>query len=248
MRKWQSAPVIAAVTLVVVFALYPPLALRGQPQLTAAQAAALQPTPPSLVPRTGTFWSVSRPDYPPFPFDPYPDLPVYLLPDGSYLVDDSSVQFPPPGPVDAAAAARSFLTQASLASQQRLANDDSFPGMPGDTNAPPQNTPPQLLDPGSVPTNGTFWFLVRSNYPALPYDPCTNCDVYLLSDGSYLVDDSSYVWPEPSGGGGSQGPYQPSYSTNDLWLEITGVTNSMVNLILHGTVGSTAYTILSRGC
>ena len=36
------------------------------------------------------------PELPPVPFDPYPDLPVYRLPDGSWLVDDSTVQFPPP--------------------------------------------------------------------------------------------------------------------------------------------------------
>ena len=68
MKKWQSASVVAAVMLIVVFALCPPFTLRAQPRLTEAQAAALQPTPPSLVPHAGTFWSVSRPNYPPGPF------------------------------------------------------------------------------------------------------------------------------------------------------------------------------------
>ena len=48
------------------------------------------------------------------------------------------------------------------------------------------------------------------------------------------------------GGATPQGGTQPSYSTNDLWLEITSVTNSLANLILHGTTSGTLYTIMSR--
>jgi hypothetical protein len=85
--------------------------LLAQPHLTDAQILALRPAPPSLVPSCGNFWSVSRPDYPPYPYDPYPDLPVYQLPDGSWLVDDSTIQFPPSGQtIGAPAAARSLLT------------------------------------------------------------------------------------------------------------------------------------------
>jgi hypothetical protein len=186
---------------------------------------------------------------------------VYQLPDGSWLVDDSTVSFPPPPgpPVNVAAAARSFLAQPSLASQQSSASPMLNGAMLADdtdsTNAPPQdddtdstNSPPQLVDPGSVPAFGTFWLLVETNSPPLPFNPCTGCDVYALSDGSYLIDDTSYVWPQPSGddGGGAQGPSQPLYATGDFWLEITGVTNSLANLILHGTTGGTLYTIMSR--
>jgi hypothetical protein len=181
-------------------------------------------------------------------------LPVYRLPDGTWLVDDSTVQFPPPVPVDATAAARSFLTQANLASQRRLASpmldEPVAPGGPDPTNSPPQDppSPPQLIDPGSVPTNGTFFFLVETNWPPLFYDPCPGYDVYALSDGSYLVDDSGFSWPQPSGGdgGGLQGPYRPAYLSTDLYLEITGVTNSKANVILHGTISNNLYTILSR--
>jgi hypothetical protein len=74
------------------------------------------------VPRSGTFWSVSRPSFPPDPTDPFADLPVYRLPDGTWLVDDSTILFPPPGPINYPAAARGFLGQASLANQQRLAS------------------------------------------------------------------------------------------------------------------------------
>jgi hypothetical protein len=111
MKKWQSASMIAALTLVAVFAPCPPFTLLAQPHLTDAQILALRPAPPSLVPSCGNFWSVSRPDYPPYPYDPYPDLPVYQLPDGSWLVDDSTIQFPPSGQtIGAPAAARSLLT------------------------------------------------------------------------------------------------------------------------------------------
>jgi alpha-tubulin suppressor-like RCC1 family protein len=243
--------VIAAATSVVVLALCSPLTLRAQPRLTEAQAAALRATPPSLIPKVGEFYRLSNPGAPE-PTDPFPGLPVFLLPDGrSWLVDDSSL--PPPPPPDRVAAARSFLTQASLASQQRLAtpmlSDDGVPGLPDPTNSPPpvDPIPPVLLSPGTAPTNGTFWFLVESNAPPLFFNPCTYCDVYALSDGSFLVDDTGYSWPTPSGdSGGGQGPYQPAYSSGDLYLDITGVTNSRANLILHGTSNGVLYTILSR--
>jgi len=80
-----------------VFAPFPSFTLRAQPQLTQAQAAALQPTPPALVPKSGDFYSISFPGNPLTPFDPYPDLPVYRLPDNSLWVDDTSIPFPPPG-------------------------------------------------------------------------------------------------------------------------------------------------------
>ena len=132
-----------------------------------------------------------------------------------------------------------------------MLNQASVPEIPDLTNSPPQNnpSPPQLLPPGSVPTNGTFWLMVESNCPPLPRDLCPGCDVYALSDGSYLVDDTSFSWPQPMGGqnnGPPQGPYQPSYSTGDLWLEITGLSNSLAYVILHGTIPATPYTILSR--
>ena len=161
MKKWQSASVIAAVTLAMVFAPCAAFTLRAQPRLTEAQAAALQQIPPSLIPSWGRFWSVSHPDYPCLPFPPYrdvfPGLPVYLLPDGSYLVDDSSVQLPPPPPTNVAATARSFLTaQFTLASQPQLASPMLNGAMPADdtssTNSPWQNDDTELsAGPASIP-------------------------------------------------------------------------------------------------
>ena len=197
MKKWQSASVIPAATLMAVIALCPPFALHAQPRLTDAQILALRATPPSLIPRSGNFWSVSRPTDPPVPFDPFPNLPAYILPDWSYLFDDSTIPYPPAGPISLPDAARSFLTQTSLANQQRLAslmlNEADVPGIPGSTNSPPVYYPPQLLSP-PPPTKGTFWFLVNSNYPPMFYDPFPDCPVYLLTDGSYLIDDSSANW------------------------------------------------------
>jgi hypothetical protein len=127
-----------------------------------------------------------------------------------------------------------------------MLNAASAPEVPGGTNAPPQDIPPQLLPPGTAPTNGTFYFLVETNWPPLPFAPCAGCDIYALSDGSYLVDDTSYSWPEPGTDSGGIQPGPRSYTTSDLWLEMVGVTNSLANLILHGTVSGTAYTLLSR--
>src|ERR1035441_10939886 len=109
MKKWQSVSVIAATASVVMLALCPLLTLHAQVRLTEAQAAALRPTPPSLIPKVGEFYRLSNPAAPE-PTDPFPGLPVFLLPDGkTWLVDDSRV--PPPPPPDRVAAARSFLTR-----------------------------------------------------------------------------------------------------------------------------------------
>ena len=254
-RRLQRTAILSP-ALVVALALICATSLPAQPVLTEAQAAALQPTPPNLVPRsTGTFWLITHLDWPPqpgYPYPQYPDLPTYLLPDGSWLVDDTSVPPPPPASFDAVAAARSLLLQSSLASQPLLNSsmlgETGVPEPPDPTNVPPPvpPSPPQLIPP-PTPTNGTFWFLVESNWPPLPWNPCTNCDVYALSDGSYLVDDTSYTWPPPGTNGGTGGQWSPTYyGPGDLWLEITGLTNSLANLILHGTVSGTPYTILSR--
>src|SRR5262249_5875337 len=145
-----------------------------------------------LVPLVGTFYSVSRPYDPPLPFDEYPNLPAYLLPNGIWVVDDSSIPVPPPLPPDVPAAARDFVAQNQSLAQERLLGR-MFSMEAGDSEDDPYA--PQLLEPGSAPTNGTFWLLVETNWPALPYNPCTSCDIYSLSDGSFLVDDTGLLWP-----------------------------------------------------
>ena len=123
----------------------------------------------------GRFGQFPAQTIPCLPFDPYPDLPVYLLPDGSWLVDDASVQFPqPPGPpATSPLPPADFLTQPSLASPMlngAMTADDT-----GSTNSPPQdddtdstNSPPVLVDPGSVPASGTFWFWPKPISPRCP--------------------------------------------------------------------------------
>ena len=43
-------------------------------------------------PRTGTFYSLTL-FQPPFPFNPFPELPVYAVGDGSFVYDDRSVDY-----------------------------------------------------------------------------------------------------------------------------------------------------------
>ena len=59
-----------------------------------AQADDLTLVPPALVPASGTFYSLQKGDsQPPFPFNPFPDSPVYFLGDGVFLFDDSGVAY-----------------------------------------------------------------------------------------------------------------------------------------------------------
>ena len=191
-----------------------PGGLPAQPQLTDAQLLALRPAPSNTIPATGTFWSVARPEAPPYPWDPFPTLPAYSLPSGDWLYDDTTVVYPPPLPTDVPAAARSLLNEQSLASKQSksasVQKDAGIPPLPDGTNTPAFYVP-QLLPPPN-PTNGTFFFLVNSNSPPYPFYPFTEqCDVYLLYDGSYMVDDSGINWtnytPQGTNEGGGFLPY-----------------------------------------
>ena len=71
MKKCQLASVIAAVTLIAVFAPCPPLTLRGQTadwQLVASNA----------IPQSGaTFASMQITNLPPLPWNPFPQLETY---------------------------------------------------------------------------------------------------------------------------------------------------------------------------
>jgi hypothetical protein len=59
------------------------------------QTETLTPVPPDEVPQFGTFFSAQN--WPPLPFDWLPDLPVYSLGDGRFVIDDSSVSYSDPG-------------------------------------------------------------------------------------------------------------------------------------------------------
>jgi hypothetical protein len=76
----------------------PTTALRAQPQITAAQLAALTPLDPTAVPRAGNFWLLKGPrgtGSPPLPCPPgdMPDAPIYALGGGQFVVDDSQVDY-----------------------------------------------------------------------------------------------------------------------------------------------------------
>ncbi len=57
----------------------------------------LSPISPAAVPndtrRTGAFYSLQRPKYPPFPVNPFPELPVYWIGDNSWIYDDRAVDY-----------------------------------------------------------------------------------------------------------------------------------------------------------
>jgi hypothetical protein len=58
-----------------------------------ARGAKLEVADPAKVP-TATFWSLQREHYPPVPYNPFPELPLYYLGHGNfYLVDDSTVDY-----------------------------------------------------------------------------------------------------------------------------------------------------------
>jgi hypothetical protein len=47
----------------------------------------------NLSPPVGTFYSLQLSNAPPFPYDPWPELPRWALGNGIFLVDDSSVDY-----------------------------------------------------------------------------------------------------------------------------------------------------------
>ena len=164
--------------------------LRAQLSLTPAQAAALTPAPPSVMANCHAWYSLSFPEDPCLPANPHPGLPAYLLPDGfSCLLDDTSILYPPRGAyIDPVAAARSFLAQEYLDAQRQASLNslsDGPPPLPDPTNAPPSYTPPppELLAPGSFPTNnGAYYLLTETNGAPYAYDMCPGVDVWLLYD------------------------------------------------------------------
>lgn len=108
------------------------------------------------------------------------------------------------------------------------------------------------VSPDQVPEHGTFYSF--QNWPPRPYDWEPELPVYSLGDGNFVIDDSS-VDNSMQGGRGMSSMYDnglPSsdadggtnlsssgdsadygFSTNGLWLQITGVTNDVVSLNLN---------------
>ncbi|MGD0207740.1 MAG: hypothetical protein ABSC89_09070 [Verrucomicrobiota bacterium] len=96
----------------------------------------------------------------------------------------------------------------------------------------------------SAPRGGTFYSAQFPNWPPLPCN-IHNVPVWNLGNGSYLVDDLEVDYSAPveqtqsgmrmMGTESSDTSDFPTYSfpTNDLWLEITGVSNGAAWLNLH---------------
>ncbi|MGH7953403.1 MAG: hypothetical protein ACREFE_16025 [Limisphaerales bacterium] len=110
---------------------------------------------------------------------------------------------------------------------------------------------------GNMP--GTYWSLAHPDWPPLPSSfgtPFWNLTPYSASPMSYsamsadstesadsffLLDDVDYP-PSPGDGSGGTNIYVPSFqpmdlpTTNDLWLEITGTTNTGTSITVYITI------------
>lgn len=92
------------IKIVVTFALMLAGLVRSHAQLQTSAVQVIE-EPPLLsplalplveageVPETGNFFSVQRTDFPPLPFCPFPDLPVYDLGNGEFIYDDRTVDY-----------------------------------------------------------------------------------------------------------------------------------------------------------
>jgi hypothetical protein len=241
----------------------------------SASTVQLTLVPSNEVPQRATFYSAQN--RPPLPYDWMPDLEVYSLGNGQFVVDDRSVIYSTPGPSGRTG---------------RRAGDETAPpandkGMPSPSNAGGNGTSPLSLlaqaetnppvPPEDLPRTGTFYS--AQNRPPLPYDWLPDLQVYPLGNGQFVVDDSSVNYsaagtqgdvsrpsgddaagsmddsgaplPPGAGGGGTNsygggGPFPvPSFSTNGLWLQMTGITNSIVSLNLNNAA-DTVYEVWTK--
>lgn len=121
--------------------------------------------------------------------------------------------------------------------------------------ATPLIWPSNYVENGNM--SGTFWSLAHPDWPPLPCTfgtPFWNLTprstsysaMSLSSDsdsgsGFFLLDDVDFP-PSPGGGDGGTNVYIPSFqpmalpTTNDLWLEITGTTNTGTSITAYITI------------
>jgi hypothetical protein len=107
----------------------------------------------------------------------------------------------------------------------------------------------QLVAPDSVPDSGNFWLLsdclqYGQDAVPIPFDSLPQFPVYSWgADGLFLVDDTAPAQaPSVSSSRfagvmdenlGQSDYSSPAYGSNDLWLEITGISNGMAAFNLH---------------
>ena len=125
----------------------------------------------------------------------------------------------------------------------------------------------QLVDSNSIPLFGNFYF--AQNYgitpatgldafgPPLPADLRPDLPLYSLGNGNYVIDDYGVDYAAQSAamsrsgmmgmGEDDSGGMTPmfSFSTDGLWLEMTGVTNGLAYLDLNNATNQ-VYEILTK--
>ena len=68
-------------------------AARAQAALEPLVEKTIPALAPNPAPASGTYWTLQGGSIP-LPFNPFPELPVYALTPGAWLVDDRSVDYP----------------------------------------------------------------------------------------------------------------------------------------------------------
>ncbi len=114
---------------------------------------------------------------------------------------------------------------------------------------------PVLLS--SPPSQGSFFSAQLSSQPPFPFNPFPDLDIYSFSRG-FIFDDRKVDYValkneqraarnlSTSTSDWGAGPSAYNYTTNDLWLEITAVTNDFAYFLLHNTVTNQPYAILTK--
>ena len=141
-------------------------------------------------------------------------------------------------------------------------------------NVRAQNNGWVLVPPSQVPKTATFWIMSWTENPPVPFNPYPGCDVYWMGNDQFVVDDSAIVvanaflqaesmgmaedgelpLPEDGGEAGAgtndwSGTFENSslvVGPNDLWLQVTGVTNANVFITANNTHSDAYYQLLSK--
>ena len=126
---------------------------------------------------------------------------------------------------------------------------------------------PQLILVLEPPVRGSFFSLKKSAQPPLPFQPFPELNLYSWAEGMYFFDDLELSYDAPllkgpmmmlseappspggegGGGGGTNevGNFSIIHSTNDLWLEITGLTNTTGYFLIHTPETNGIYDLFS---
>jgi len=116
------------------------------------------------------------------------------------------------------------------------------------------------------PLRGTFFSAQFPEHPPYPFNPLPELDVYSFenifvfddrkvdyssqkSESPFSMNSAGEGPPVPGEGGGGEStnnvPPAYSYTTNDLWLEITGVTNEAADFVIHTPQTNSIYDLFS---